>query len=372
MGITTRKVLQKRLPTSIEYRYKIVNYGDDNQYPQTVEEISYRSPITESAIATLADFTNGQGFINAGDKIVNRWNQTLNDVLREVTADFSKFDGWALHFNVNSLGLITEITPLKFKNCRFGIPDKTNRHVTIKYSNNWDGSMDIRAASKQTIAEFDRWNGRKPIPEEETADFGGYILYWTPQRDAYPRCTFDSVLDSAQTDGEIQVFELGSIQNSFLGTSIFKHPGKFASDADRNKTIQELGELTGPSNAGSVFLVEVPVGFDGSIIENIPAINNDTLFKTTNENVQARIVARFGIPFPLLGLQPTGGGVFNQEQLKDSYIYYNNRTSNRRNIIVEEFNKFLLFWSEGSIDVKGIKEREFKVLTEANQQANGN
>lgn len=369
MNVATRKVKQLRLPTSIERRFKLVNYGLDNLYPQTVEQIAFRSPMTESALEALDAFTYGEGFELNGDMIINRYEQTLNDILSEISKDYSPFNGWGLHFNVNQLGLITEILPFKFKDLRFGLPDDAGRHYDMKHCIKWDAAYYNQMILEKDIQTYPLWNKRELRPPEfdNIEDFQGFAHYWTPELDSYPKASFDSVLDSAQTNGEIQVFELGSIQNSFLGTSIFKYPGKFASKTEKTKFVAELGELTGSENAGSVLVTEVPQNFEGELIENLPANNNDTLFAQTTENVDNRIVSRFGIPFPLLGIQPSGG-IFNQEQLKDSYIYYNSRTIKRRNKLVSEFNKFMKFWVGGAVEVGSILERQF--IIEGQEQTN--
>lgn len=365
MAIASRKVLQKRIPTKVEFRYKIVNYGEDNLYPQMVEQIAFRSPITESAIDTLQQFSFGGGFEQNGDLVVNRYEQTLNDILDEVTADSSMYVGWSLFFNTNILGGIVEILPIKFQDCRYGLPDADGRHFDIKYSTDWLDSLSNR--SDKNIKTYPLWNKRdidSDLKDKDIEDSEGFIHYVTPVMDTYPKCTFDSVLDSSQTNGEIQVFELSSIQSGFLGISIFKHPGKFASKKDKDNAVAEVGELTGADNSNSVLITEVPINFEGSIIENIPANSNDRLFEQTNENVIQRITARFGVPYPLLGLQPSGGGIFNSEQIKDSYTYYNLRTSKTRQKLVKEFNSIMAMWHTGAIDVGNIIEKAFEPIVE--------
>ena len=360
MSVAKYRPIIKRIPTHIDRTKGITTYDSDNSYPQRMEELAYRSPITLSATDAMYRFIRGSGFSANGDVIVNRFNQSLNDILKAITKDISVFTGWALHLNVNILGAITEIIPVKFKTVRYGMPDKYGRYEDVKTSLYWTKMANSYSRYTKNIREFPLWNKRDGYDIESIEDFDGYIHYIVPEMDEYPKTSFDAVADSAQTNAEIQTFELGSIQNSFLGTSIFKHPGKIESENDRQEIISDLRDLTGAQNAGSAYLLEVPDDFDGSIIENLPANNNDRLFELTNQNTVERIVARFGIPAPILGIQPTGGGIFNEDQIRDSYTYMNARTTDQRLDIVSEFNKVLEYWHTGAINVEGIDIVEFE------------
>jgi hypothetical protein len=361
--VTASNTLIKRLPQKISFRDDITTYGEDNLYPQRAEEIALRSPITKSSIKSLAKFLGGGGFSENGDFVVNRLDQTLNDILRFIRSDKAMFDGWALHFNVNELGGITEIIPVKFKNVRYGVPDEFGRHKDVKLNINWERDFDKSLKKTDNIEEFPLWQKRDEIDFEDIEDKNGFVYYWTPNLDEYPLSTFDSVMDSAQSNGEIQVFELSRIQNGFLGTSIFKHPGKFAGKKEKEQATMDLYNLTGAENGGSVMMMEVPTDFDGQLIEQIPANNDDRLFELTNETSQSRIVSNYQIPFPLLGIQPTGG-MFNQEQMGDAYVYMNTMTREERSSISDAFNKFLQFWHTGAISVGEVIEQEFMVKKE--------
>lgn len=351
---------QKRLSSPIEFRRDITLYGSSNLYPQISQEIMWESPITSAAVRALTDFIVGDGFTENGDMVVNRFDQTLNDILKFVSHEDATFNGFALHFNVNDLGLITEINVVDFTYARFGLPDENGIHHDIKINPNWENDPNKTLEKGEDITTFPIW-GEEMTDEiaEQIEDFQGYILYYTPIRDQYPRVTFDAVLDSSQTNGEIQVFELGNIQNGFLGSSIYKHFGKIESEHERRTILNRLSQFKGASNANSIMLAEVPIDFDGTLLENLPANAQDALFATTNNNVVARIMANFSQPAPILGVQPPNGGIFNQEQIEDSYVYYNLRTKPRRNAITDVFNSFLQSWYLGPVSIGRIKEQKF-------------
>ena len=86
-------------------------------------------------------------------------------------------------------------------------------------------------------------------------------------------------------------------------------------------------------------LVEMPLGTENySLLENLPANNNDRLFELTNRNVVERIMQAFGMPGPLAAVFPPSGAIFNQNEISDAYVYYNNRVRNRRMVLERVFN----------------------------------
>jgi hypothetical protein len=364
-GLVQHGTVFARLPEHVNLAEDITNYGADNLYPNRMEEVSLRSGITLSAMRVHSDFVKGNGFEMNGDVIVNRWGETLNDLLRLVSDSSSLYNGYGLHFNVNPLGLITEINFTKFKNIRYGLPNSVGRHVDVKVSNNWERDLNKTVDKRVEIKEFPMWDMHAQVMDnlhDDIGEFSGFIFYKVPRRDNYPLCTFDSVVDSVQTQGELQVFELSGVQNGFLGATLFKVPGSMESDKEKNQLKKDLFNLTGPHNANSVLIVE-DVEEGTQLIEQLAANNNDRLFEITNKTTRDRIVTNYAVPFPLLGIQPDGG-MFNQEQLHDSYVYMNARTRDKRNEIVDDFNKFLKFWAGGSIDVGSIIESSFEVTTQ--------
>lgn len=350
----------KRLAEPIDYRRDITRYGNSNLYPQLVSEVMFRSPVTLAAVEALSSFTTGDGFTLNGDMIVNRHEQTLNDVLKNAVAPaYSTYNGFALHFNVNEIGGITEITNTNFNFVRFGLPDKDGIHFDVKVNQNWENDPNKTITrTAEVIDTFPLWQRRDDVPLDDIEEFSGFILYWTPVPDQYSKSTFDSVLDSAQVNSEIQIFELSNMQNGFQGGAIFLNRDSGMTDPDKRKLDASLADMKGAGKANSVYRFDVPADFDGSLLETLPANNQDRLFELTNENSSDRIITAFGMPKAILGIQPDTG-MFNQEDIENAFVYYNLRTRDRRTTIADVFNRFMQFWHTGAVSVGEIKESQF-------------
>ena len=353
VGIAINQPFKKRIPQSMEFRFNITNYDVDNLYPQKVKEIILASPIANRATLAYSDFLRGNGFEENGDFVINDQEETINDLLRLVTVNKALYNGYSIHVNVNILGGITDMRIIPFEYVRYGLPDVNGRHHDIKINVNWESDMfKTLKRGSEAVHELPLY-GNFELSHEN-----GMAFYVVPDKDVYPRATADPVLDSAQTECEVQSFELGGIQNGFLGTSIFRHPGKIESKTEREKILNMLRELKGPAGANGIGYVETNPSFTGPLIENIPANNNDTLFIQTVSNVTDRILLSFGMPQGIIGIQPEGG-IFNQQDMEDQYVYYNVRTRDVRNQLAEQINKIMRLWHTGPVSVGKIIESKY-------------
>jgi hypothetical protein len=332
--------LIKRLPTKVSYRDDILIYGGDNLYPQRVEQVIERSPITNSAITVTADFLNGDGFSLNGNFKLGK--ETADGLLNTGSKDFSIYNSLALILDVNMLGEIVEVTHVDFKYVRLGVPNKNLDITFVKISTDWEEELPQNLKPK--TLKYPLWKGKayaQALIEgwdfDSNGEFPGFVYYYTPRENTYPLATIDSVLDSSQTNAEIQVFELAGVQNGFLGATVLKHQGKIADDEERYRINNMVASIKGTENANSVIVWEVPDGYDGDILEQFPANNQDRLFENTNKTTVNRIVQTMAIPPSLLGIMPENS-FFNLQEIEEAYRYYNVRTKNRRKEIAGIFN----------------------------------
>ena len=332
----------KRLPVNYSYRDDVLLYGADNLNPQRIESVIDRSPLTKSAITVTSDFLNGNGFQQNGDFQLGEY--TANELLAKVSMDWAMYDSAGFIFDLAMTGEIAEVKFVRFKLIRLGVPKKDSGSITYaKVSVDWEEQLPKSFRPK--IMTFPLWPGNKEDALEivtgwdyETyGEFNGFLMYCSPDRYQYPLATVDAVIDSSQTNAEIQLFELAGVQNGFLGATLLKHPGKIENDEERKRISALVGSIRGPENANSVIVWEVPDGFDKAVLEQFPANNQDTLFQNTNKTTVDRIVQSLAIPPALLGIMPENS-FFNMTEVEDSYRYFNVRTNNRRVKLARVFN----------------------------------
>jgi len=348
----------RRIVQDLDRRFNITLFGANNLYPQEMHQIMLRSPLVKSAVGVLGDFINGDGFEN-GDVIVNDRAMTINDILGFASLDFAQYDGFALLLSMNGLGTVESIENIPFEFVRFGLPDQLGRHTAVKISNNWDEQPnELPQGSSIVPLEFPIFN---PATAQENAlsGAGNQVLYFTgSNRDEYPLVSFDAITNTADSDANIQQFELNSIANGFHGLTLFKYYGQFASEAERQRLHNKIKQAQGVGGNG-IFLIEVDEDTP-TMLENIAANNTDSLYLNTIAHLVDTVTINYAIPSVLLGVS-NSGSVFNEQALIDSFIIYNAKTRNRRNIMERAFNALGDF---GKIIPQSIGEEEEEVVEE--------
>lgn len=332
----------ERLSVNIAYPAdRIIPYDNDNLYPNKVKAIAQRSGTTMSAIKTQASFLSGDGFVQNRTKI-NTEGQTLWDLLRHIATSKSWFGGYALHFNYNMLGQISEITPMNFETIRW--------HKNLeKYVYNPDWSR--RYIYRKDEVEYMPFNPDPEIVYNQIEQAGGIekyrgqVLYWIPNiKDYYTVCNFDDVLDDAQFEAEVKLYSLSSIQNDYSLSGIISYPKNIESTEGKDKVQKDLKGDTGSGNAGGLRVVPAPVIEEfknWKWFTPISRNNIDGLHTNQIERARDNIYASFRMPPILAGVSKDG--MFNEASFADAFNYYNAATETERKEIESELNKILSF-----------------------------
>ncbi len=335
----------KRIPTPIRTVEGVQSYDRDNLYPQRAEEVKNRSYTVKSAVQKLSEFIHGQGFINEdfAKMPLSCDGQWSNKVLKSTSLDYATFDGFALHIRYNLNYKINAITQIPFKYCRLGIPDEEGFVNDIKWSDNWEQDSEKTRKTQRVIKSFpiyDPTNIKEEF-EEFGLDHPGQILYFSRDMGTYPLATFDAVFDSAQTQADISLYELSNIQEGFVGTTVFKYPGKIE-EGEEEKIKEKISGHKGAAGK-RIIVTEFDRDNDINIFESVSLPNVDKMFEFTSKNVKNAIRENFQMPAEILGVLPDTG-IFNQEQLQEAFKYYNSVTKSKRLDIEEIFSNLMNNW----------------------------
>lgn len=344
----------KRLPTKKDYTTGIQTFDLDNLYPQKAKEIVGRSFTLKGIIDKLSGFTAGQGFrdrmladlvvhfdIKTGKKI------TANKLLRQVSSVFSWADAFAIHVCYNLNYKISSIKMIPYEFCRFGLADSDGDIMNIKYSTNWEKDW---SKGHQEIITYPIFNPDPNIVKEQIKEHGGIlnykgqILFWTPEESQYPKATFDPVFDQAQVQSEIGTFQLADIQNGFSAGHFLFYPGTFADTTEEENFKSKMALGKGAGGANSVIVIEtgtVNIDDPSKLLVKTDLQNNDKIREFTSKDVKNALMECYGLPKPILGIFPESG-MFNQQEIRDSYDYTNTVTSPRRKALEEAFKEILM------------------------------
>ena len=356
----------KRLRTFIDKTQGIQLYTKNNLYPQIVEAIRDRSYTVKSAVDRLATFIKAEGFEDQalGSMVVNQKGKTMDDILSDLSPDVATFSGaFVVHLGTNMLGEYNNISVWPLNSWRLGLPDANGDVWHIKYNSNWEKDNYKQVDNKVDIVSYDRFNPNKEDILEDIAEKGvenylGQVFYFSPLEDQYPLSTFDSVLDQAQTQEEIGLFRLSSIQNGLNAGYIFNYPGKFANKEEEDQFKAKLDLGKGGKGAASVLVVENPENDPAKAADLITPLtlqNYDKLHEFISKDDKNAIMEAFAMPKGILGVLPESG-MFNQEQLAEEYVYYNTITRHYRKSVSNVFKKIMANWHQPHSENFNIKE----------------
>jgi hypothetical protein len=353
----------ERLYVNIAYPAdRIIPYDRDNLYPNKVKAIAQRSGTTMSSIGTLSAFLSGEGFAQM-TTIVNSENQTLWDILRHISDSRAMFKGFALHFNYNMLGQITEINPINFEFVRWS--KNLNSFIV-----NPDWFRRNRRKEEIEYSPFNPANVLEEIKECRGIDnYNGQLLYWIPNlADYYTVCNWDSVLDDAQFEAEAKLYGLSSIQNDYSLSGLITYPKNISDSKEIQDIKEDLQNDQGSANAGGVRVIGAMPNegmTNWKWFTPMSRNNIDALHKNQKEDAKFNIYAAFRQP-PILNGVATSG-MFNQESFADAFHYYNSATQTERIEIERELNKIISISIWANIGTIKIEPKKFEMRGEALQ-----
>lgn len=320
----------------------IVPYGEDNLYPQRIINAIKKSPTAKGCVKRFAEFVIGNGAGEAGEMIVNRSGETLNDIISQsVRNNYARLGGLALHLNFNVFGQVAEIYAVDMQYLRkhrglkgvsYGIWEKRNSYFGLDHIN------------IELYGECDPVEG---IGRDGLFGYKGQVFWFSLDNDIYPDAPIDSASISADFEREAQIYPYANIRNGFSGNTIAKLPTLTQgekSQAQADGLQEKLEEVHGAENAGSTIVVPVPVDAQGNarnyqMIEHLSPTNVDSLFVNQNEKAQNDILKVYTMPEILLGI--SSQGMFNEASFNDAFNYKNADTEGDRKIIERTFKKVL-------------------------------
>lgn len=355
--------IYKRIKYVENNNYNIVNYDFDNAYPQNIIDIINNSGITKSCVELYNKFIIGDGFENPelNKIIVNNKNQTLLQIFRFASKDYSRFNGFPLHFNYNANFGIEEINPIPFEYCRLTLSDDMD-NTTIKVYNDWT-RIKKRNIYADKIDIINKFNPDKNVVKAEIEAAGGFGNYkgqilWLSNEGhgVYPLAPFDSILEDCTTDSQIKTFRLRNVTTGFLSSYMFVYKGEFESDYERQDFVKTLEKFQGADNTGKMMLVEAKEENQIPDIKKFEQLDNDKIFEWHEESTRKAIIQSFGQPLILLGFIESGKLGMSAEII-DATKFYNSYTQDERNMMSGIFSDIMKYFKTPIISDFKIKDK---------------
>jgi hypothetical protein len=330
----------KRITSKSSRSEGIINYDSDNAYPQRVEDIINSSSVASLCHDLALKFTVGDSFkdSDSNSKVLNGNGLTLKSLLRKVTSDLLKYNGYAVHVNYNANYEIVDYNYIPFEYIRLTSNDSDHPGKLAIYD---DWQKVNGRVKKEDIEYIDFFNSSPNVIEKQVLeaegweDYKGQIYYYSKNGKSYPLSPVDSVLEDMQTDCKTKLFKYRNVSTNFMA-SHFLEVDEFESEDDRAEFEDVLTEFQGADDALKIMLLEKKGGDEASFnLQKVDIQGVDRLYEYTESSVRDSIIRNYLIP-PVLLLQ-TAGKLGSSKEIQEAANYYNTIVRYNQSIIEESF-----------------------------------
>lgn len=331
---------------SVNKSYKIINYDQDNNYPEKIDEITKASGTAIKCLALRKKFLFGHGFPESiSDTIINRKKQTLQRLLNEVIDDYNKFDGCGVHVNYNANFEIISLTHVPFEHMRIGMPNAdTGASDKIMVHPDWARRFTaVRKFNKDDIHEIDIFNPNPDVIDRQVNEAGGWkeyrgqIYYYSGKGGIqYPEPFYASQLKNMRAEEALDTITLRNAAANFLPACVIADiNNEDVSEEQVGETQQYIEDSLGDDNSMNMVVVSIKSKEEAPVKLELQGNNYDKAFTVSQEYVPDRIGKTFMQPKILLGEDV--GSNFGADMMKNAYSFYNAITESERGVIVSIF-----------------------------------
>lgn len=308
-------IVERALKLTANTGDKIMNYGENNLYPQEIAELIYASKTASAAVEKMTENIICEGFRNKdfADK-TNQNGLNMNDILEFTANDISRFRGWAwiVQYGITPVGYRpVDVYPVPFDYVRAELNDNYLNDPHVKkwrVFNNWD-RQSVKATNiaqnSTSYPTFDPDNFASEVEEVGGIEnHKGQLLYVNlGTTRPYPLSLFHAVRNEMGAEDKNGRYVNRTLGRGFHMCSIVSH-GDFETEAAQNEFRKTLEEMMGSENAGSVLTVR-----DENVATDKPFIKVDQLGTAIDKDLYRAYVeplrkdiaiAAYNIPLPLI------------------------------------------------------------------------
>jgi hypothetical protein len=328
--IIVLKFADSRIPIFKESRNKdYIKYGDDNRYPEYLTHLFNKSAKHNAILTGKAFYIFGEGYEN-GKAIVNRLNETLNDIAKKAILDVEIYGGFRLEIIWNAAMRVSEIYHIDYTTIRVG------KESGYWYKECWD----INNRDEEIF--IPAFNPSYPVGSQIFA----YNEY-RPMTRFYPLPSYIGSNNYIETDIEISKYYLSAIRNGMMPSKMIQFfKGEPTEDKKREIEHRFGKKFAGSENAGKFILVFNDVNASKSVqIDDLSASELDKHMIELNKTCQQEIFSGHLVTSPMLFGIKTEGQLGGNTELKTAYdIFINTYAKPKANAFDKEVN-FLLSYS---------------------------
>ena len=293
-----------------------IRFGEDNMYPQLINQLYYTSPLHSSIVDFKTNATIGGGYeiqiddLTAVEKVdVYSFEKRLNlkKSINKITKDIILHNRVYFHLRFNQSGDLVKVKHLGAEKVR---KDKNGENYFI--CEDWYSYIDVKSIKPYS-------KGCKDLEQ---------IFVWENLQvgqDIYPLPSYTSAFNWAFLDGEMSYLQKSNILNSIFPSFAMMFPKKPQTEEEKKAIKDTMERAKGAHNAGKGVAFFANNKESLPTIESIPTNNLDNVFQVTTESIDSKICQAHTIDPILMGIR-VSGKLGSGSDIKQAYVIFEKNT----------------------------------------------
>jgi hypothetical protein len=286
-----------------------VNYGDANDFPQYLRDLSHESPVHGSLVVAIGDMIAGKGI--QSEQYQAELDALNIDTLTYAAAhDLKLFGGFYIEVIwSNDRTVISKLNAIPFEECRIAINQDDDTEIGIFHSYDWSNTR-----KKRNTPEF--------IPKYNylTREQEPRQIYWCftyTGSDVYPRPDYWSAINYIELDKQISIFHINQISNGLFPSTIINfYNGQATPEQKQQMMMDWENKMSGARNAGKVVMFFNERDQPKTEITPFPVNDADKQYALMNDTAQQKIITAHRVTTPLLfGIRENTGFGSNKDEM---------------------------------------------------------
>jgi hypothetical protein len=294
-----------------------VNYGDANDFPQYLRDLSHESPVHGSLVVAIGDMIAGKG-------IQSEQYQEELDALNVETLtyacakDLKLFGGFFIEVIwSNDRTVISKLNAIPFEECRIAISQEDESEIGIFHSYDW-GNIRKKKNTPEFIPKYN-YLTRTEEPRQ---------IYWCftyTGSDSYPRPDYWSAINYIELDKQISIFHINQISNGLFPSTIINfYNGQATPEQKQQMMMDWENKMSGARNAGKVVMFFNERDQPKTEITPFPVNDADKQYQLMDTTAQQKIITAHRVTTPLLfGIRETSGFGSNKDEMATGLEIFN-------------------------------------------------
>jgi len=294
-----------------------VNYGDQNDFPQYLRDLSHESPVHGSLVVAIGDMIAGKG-IKSEQYQEELDALDINTLTYAAAHDLKLFGGFFIEVIwSNDRTVISKLNPIPFEECRIAVNQDDDSEVGIFHSYDWSNTR-----KKKNTPEFiPKYNYLTRMEEPRQ-------IYWCftyTGSDTYPRPDYWSAINYIELDKQISIFHINQISNGLFPSTIINfYNGQATPEQKQQMMMDWENKMSGARNAGKVVMFFNERDQPKTEITPFPVNDADKQYQLMDTTATQKIITAHRVTTPLLfGIREASGFGSNKDEMATGLEIFN-------------------------------------------------